>query len=472
MRSLPVEVLEIIVQTTSTEDQLELCISCKLLNELAVRSLYKVIDLAKSPAKAVRCCKTLVSNKSAALAVRSIRIANGAPGSHYLRGYNHLVERVLKFLPRLVELFLKISTSLFTTVIDHCVLPNLLRFVVISPFTASVVAFIRRHPKIQVLRYSGPAFNAHDLGDIDLPALNVYHGPANIIPNILAVSPVRKLVVVWNIDGPHVNEEARGDYDRIFASLVFASVEHLDVMTQGWNLKLLSAISKYFPLLRAIDLRKATALVASGGVTIDNLYDSLRDALPAFQHLRSINLTHIHERSSPVSSSDLDKEFEIVMGWGDICPSVDTCTLPSGVTWLRVPHAWLPRMEDSDHDFLIKWHCMNMASGKYPALWKCAMEMFQDTALWLANPELLAQFLQLDLTSLQAIANTESESVVGSDGDSGEEEASENDTDPDEDSDGEEGNQDDADQDSDHMTDGAESEGDSDGEEEVSVGED
>ncbi|KZP06567.1 hypothetical protein FIBSPDRAFT_317488 [Athelia psychrophila] len=323
MRSLPAEVLEIIVQATSTEDQLALCISSKSVNELAVRSLYREIDLAISPAKAVRCCKTLVSNKAAALAVRSIRIADGVRGSHYLQGYYHLVEKVLKFLPRLVELALKISTTLFTNVIDHSVLPNLLRFVVISPPTASFVAFIRRHPQLQVLSYGGLDFN-DEFGNIDLPALNAYYGPANIIPNILAVSPVRKLVVVWNIDDPSLDDEARGDYDRIFASMVHASVRYLDVVTKSWSLKLVSAISQSFPLLQVIVLR--TVIVDSGGVAINNLYDSLRDALPAFQNLLCITLA-IHGRSSPVSSSDLDEEFEIVMGWGDVCPSIDTCTL-------------------------------------------------------------------------------------------------------------------------------------------------
>lgn len=77
MLFLPVEVLELIVQATEIPDQLTLCISSKVLNELAVRSLYRRIDLAQPLVKAIRCCKTLVSNEAAALSVRSIRIGDG-----------------------------------------------------------------------------------------------------------------------------------------------------------------------------------------------------------------------------------------------------------------------------------------------------------------------------------------------------------------------------------------------------------
>ncbi|KZP06571.1 hypothetical protein FIBSPDRAFT_966359 [Athelia psychrophila] len=267
--------------------------------------------------------------------------------------------------------------------------------------------------------------------------------------------------------------ESQKYYVQIFASLVHATVRYLDLTTFGWSLKLVSAISKYFPLLEVIILQKVT--VASGGVAIDNLYDSLRNALPAFQHLRTINLAHIHRGPNPISLSDLDKEFEVVSGWGDVCPSVGSCTLLSGVTWCRIPGAWFPKMQDANRFLLIEWLAVIMASGKYPDLTEHIVEVIEDDVMPPTNIQLLAQSLKLKLRSAQAVAETGSESDVGRDSDSDGEERSENDidlddADADEDSDGEEGDQDDADQDSDYTPD--ESKGDSDVEEEVSADED
>lgn len=69
---LPVEILERIVDATSVQGQLSLCTSSKVLQELAVRSLYRELNLASK--RVVQCCKTLVANKSAALAVRRLLV--------------------------------------------------------------------------------------------------------------------------------------------------------------------------------------------------------------------------------------------------------------------------------------------------------------------------------------------------------------------------------------------------------------
>lgn len=133
-------------------------------------------------------------------------------------------------------------------------------------------------------------------------------------------------------------------------------------------------------------------------------------------------------------------------------------------------------MDGSNRLLLIEWQFLTMASGKYPTLTQCILEIAQH-GMSPADIQLLAPLFRFDLQSGQDIAVAENETDVGSEGDSGEEvEESEDSDDTDQDDESEENpdsvewNQDGTAHDDGNETD-AESEGGPDGEEGTSASE-
>lgn len=55
---------------------------------------------------------------------------------------------------------------------------------------------------------------------------------------------------------------------------------------------------------------------------------SLENILPLFTNLQSLALTRLVSSDHPGRMSDLDKEFEYVVKWGGLCPTLRTCSLP------------------------------------------------------------------------------------------------------------------------------------------------
>lgn len=106
LTDIPVEILEEIVQLTPKADQLTLCITSKLLNAVAIRYLYRSIDLAScSHYRKLRCCRTLKANSCAALATRDLEI---------------LVELSVLVLLWLIALVLTVTFLAFLWALWHC----------------------------------------------------------------------------------------------------------------------------------------------------------------------------------------------------------------------------------------------------------------------------------------------------------------------------------------------------------------
>jgi hypothetical protein len=74
--NLAPEILDHIISWTHHADKAALCSVSKLLGSIATRALYRVINLQFAAGKTVLLCRTLVSNASAALAVRELHLTS------------------------------------------------------------------------------------------------------------------------------------------------------------------------------------------------------------------------------------------------------------------------------------------------------------------------------------------------------------------------------------------------------------
>jgi len=117
-------------------------------------------------------------------------------------------------------------------------------------------------------------------------------------------------------------------------------------------------------MLTSLKFRNGFPLDA--GFTTQDFIAALNDILPLFKNLQDITLTRLMNLYGPATIADLDTEFETTVNWGQLCPKLIMCTLPSGVAWYRIKaSAWFPH---GSHPLRDRWLINVLRAGRYPAV--------------------------------------------------------------------------------------------------------
>ncbi|KZP31473.1 hypothetical protein FIBSPDRAFT_883258 [Athelia psychrophila] len=154
LSSLPVEVLDAITQNASPFDQVSLCATSKLMNEVAMCQLY-----------------------------RNIRVTS--PRQRVSTRTCHLMTLSLHFLPLDLE---------WCYILDDVFLPNLFELSLVAKSTSDLASFLNRHPDINKLQL---LCQAHDCY-LHMPALLSFSGLYFTVPNIAASSPfINQFIITW-----------------------------------------------------------------------------------------------------------------------------------------------------------------------------------------------------------------------------------------------------------------------------------
>ncbi|KAF8229892.1 hypothetical protein L208DRAFT_1378744 [Tricholoma matsutake] len=189
---------------------------------------------------------------------------------------------------------------------------------------------------------------------IRLPKLSYFVGPAVMVPYVLPGSAVNLASLLWG------NDDNR---ETILASIVTCST--LQAMTNFfpiWDGDLVTTIATYLPNLKGLTLKS----FQTRKLKLKEFLIAIRHSLPLFKALVILTLSASSISPSPTFFS-LDKEYDMVARWGDQCPSLLVCSLPSGTKWSRMLESvWFPDIEGKHASLAAKWKVRAIASVKFP----------------------------------------------------------------------------------------------------------
>lgn len=353
LSSFPPELLNEIVHYSSTPDLLTFCQISKQFYIITVRLLYRVVLLAW-PVQAIKFCRTILTLRVAAFAVRRFTIA--FPVKHLSRNFFGLIAKALartvylealdisNALPLLVQLG---STSF--RCLTQCSLP----------YSTKLVQFLKTHQRIQNLAVQPPTRHhvSHLVTDefpcILLPRLETYVGPSKVAQFVTPFSNVCLLTIFWDSAPP----------DLVVHSLALSKkgVHTLDNVVVRWDPALFTAIATCLPGVVMLRIRNANLSNAN----IEPFFENVLSLLPKFRSLINFSISHIY--NMPVEVADLEKEYKTVVRWGQVVPTLQICTLQSGTKWSRFrPGVWFPDKGGLNAEVKAQWLFHAILAVKYP----------------------------------------------------------------------------------------------------------
>lgn len=263
---LPLEVLEVFIQYSSISTQLAISRVSKFFHDLTLRLLYRHISLC-SPTTVVACCKTLMSNPSAARAVRTLMISYtyvyclsdmfntqwiyryySTSSNSLLSAYYSIIKKALSVLSGLHTLKLLVHDPYFVTLLNRRMFPALHQFECYLKPSAELIFFLNHHRKITYLQVS-PEENTSEpidsdsvLPEIELPCLQYFAGNVQSVPCLGPACALRAAIISWNVMDT--------DPDLAFSALQHTSNTTLALVScrrRGWNIDLIDKLSQRLP---------------------------------------------------------------------------------------------------------------------------------------------------------------------------------------------------------------------------------
>ncbi|KAJ7662231.1 hypothetical protein DFH06DRAFT_915116, partial [Mycena polygramma] len=189
----PSEILLEIASNASHTDHMALSTVSKIFNSVATQFIYRYIDLT-SFKRVVRCCTTLSKRSEAALSVRVFHIMmkdtwDVALFAPFLRLINAALLRA-KYLRSLV---LRLPPDPHGTALDRCDFRLLNHY---GSCFDGVSDFLKRHPSIKNITILGEKSTVL-LHPTHIPLLEVFSGPAHLVPNVVPGRPVHSVKLWW-----------------------------------------------------------------------------------------------------------------------------------------------------------------------------------------------------------------------------------------------------------------------------------
>ncbi|RDB16578.1 hypothetical protein Hypma_002742 [Hypsizygus marmoreus] len=365
--SLPLELLEEIADEVHLDTQLSLCRVSKLFHSLTIRSVYRVIFL-DSPALVVACCRTLASNRTAALSVRQLAITYTPmepPRFYYFSSFYALIGKALQNLSQLHELKLMVSDPAYIRTLNRAHFPFLRHFECYLALTDSLILFLNRHPTINYLQIAPTeAFVQTSVVDssrpplqVVLPKLQYFIGNSECISALVPDASLRAAFIFW--------EAAYSTPQDTIRSLEHSSGDTINLVScrrRGWNLDLIDLISISLPNIYVLII---TNLLVVDVRPSEAYLNAVKNMLSRFSMLRNLHLHCIDTWNMNDVKCNMDEDFATVTAWGSACPSLLECILPhsNGMKWIRIHDLWLP---DPNSEQGMEWTWDMLCSNGHP----------------------------------------------------------------------------------------------------------
>uniref|UniRef100_A0A0W0EZ32 F-box domain-containing protein n=1 Tax=Moniliophthora roreri TaxID=221103 RepID=A0A0W0EZ32_MONRR len=365
---IPFDVWENIIQVCDRPTQGLVCGVCKLFRDISTPLLYRILEL-RSPKQIIQCLLALTVNTLAAESVQVLEVTPLADeymlqSVMLLHVFIPLQSKAFQRLTNLKRLLYTRHPShwpwaAFEDIFKRCTFPQLDGLTLVEvPITESIVRFIQRHDKLQILSWYTPVnreleTNMHLLlaEKFTFTRLKVLGGPDEVLGHLISNCPVLEIVFVISItDIPSRSFlRAMGENKRI-EEFWFNGGSH----TPG--LDIIKALSLAAPHLQVVHLKFA---VADGINQLDDATMSeLEGCLARFPVLRQLRWSAMNEWTTDLPL----RNFQLDQGYS---------TLPYGALWVRISgRVWRPvPCEDYEpEDRYFEWFFTQLNSGTYPAL--------------------------------------------------------------------------------------------------------
>jgi hypothetical protein len=295
------------------------------------------------------CFAVLSKNAKAADAVRNVVINFSTPVTSF-----HFPDLHQKTVPAFglairacaqittLKIYVTHSPTAYLDALDGYTIPCLRHFECSVPFCDSLSSFLTRHTTITTLRLQSPVFES-DTPCVLLPNLERYTGSSLCIHAVARSAALRSASIDW---------PRGGGYKPILELLADSSRESLNEIKfqrLGWNLDMMVEISQSLPHVKRLHLINLLSDVSDLEERIDEVVLKVGEYLPNFAGLRRLRFRCLDERSKEIEAEELssfhsiERGFETVTLWGEICPTLEECTLYDGQRWTRMKaNLWLP----------------------------------------------------------------------------------------------------------------------------------
>ncbi|KAJ6510752.1 hypothetical protein C8R45DRAFT_1068692 [Mycena sanguinolenta] len=349
-RWLPNEVLVQIIQHTPKAEQAILACVSKLIRDLCLPVLYRVIKLEYSSA-ITSLCSVIINNPSRADAVRSCTLdVYDEPQDNVVR--SDLILATLKLMSRLEHLSISpfaLDSGHCLMLLEQCSFPQLIScdFWVPSDsldlsLTPSdlAVGFLIRHSTLRRVHFHSdhrmvPCQPVH----VSLPNLELYEGDAAFIP-LIDASGLKEVALTWR----------RMDDDNLDIEVITG----LNSMTKPDSPFISSHRSRYWEDLRQIltsvskDMQHTQSLRLQFSRTFRRLtperISHITGCLRQLTHLVYFEMGYSAEFPSwPLGRKDeeqlMAEDHSIAQGWGAACPTLQACGFNLRA-WRKVDGRW------------------------------------------------------------------------------------------------------------------------------------
>lgn len=330
--TLPVEILDHVVQHLDLLDKISLARCSSRFNGLCTRLIYRDVAWSRWP-QALQCCRTLLKCPRTSQAVRRLSISFDSPPPNLLQNAYKMLSTALRQLTQLTTLSaIAMIDAYFSIVLAPCRFPHLVDLSLALPIPRSCTAFLARHPGIRYLQIHpipmgapmSPALGFDSIPSIALPALHSLIAPQPWILKLVgSASRLESAVVFWDLRFPC---DPRAVLAGLGAPGYFVSVTH------GWREDVMEAAVEALPNLTRFTLRSSMRHTDA-----KSLLAGLKHYLPRWKRLIRLNIVLAgvskHERPVPPTEAVLEAGFATVTRLGELCPSLRQCTLPSDVSF-------------------------------------------------------------------------------------------------------------------------------------------
>ncbi|KAJ7134045.1 hypothetical protein C8R43DRAFT_956352 [Mycena crocata] len=360
---LPSEIIDEIVQHAPPRELLALCRADRRMYAIAITYVYRIVDIA-TPTALVEFCDALCAREVLVklVTVLTISFANTADSQSRRNILNDRQRRAtcattIAKLHNLTELEITRAPYLLPLLPPDS-FPHLRHFH--ATFTPHISHFLRGHPLLEALHIGYP--QKHSQSRVQIPPLHLtqlraFSGPEVLARAVLPGSRVTHPIIYWD---PEPWRRAPAEKCIARLALVGSPVAALHSVMSGWDAPDPRAIAAALPDLVALEFQN----LGPPDRRVEFL-DNLIAALPRFTRLRRLAL-YDEVQYPPWAESILDWEWEELDLWQTLCPSLEDCTLFSGIRWVRCPKRkmWLPapttdRVEEGES--FLRWFEANVA---------------------------------------------------------------------------------------------------------------
>ncbi|KAJ7090961.1 hypothetical protein C8R43DRAFT_964768 [Mycena crocata] len=363
---LPEELIDSIVCLIPPSELFALCLANSRMYAISVPHIYRAVKITH-PDDLIAFCAALQERPMLSDDLRDHLLTLKNPGRSnplYNRKVHAVCASAIGTLQNLDKLTIRYVPYL---------LPLLPSFPQLSLFRSSfaheIGVFLRANPHIQSLHIGHMRVSTHSrvqLPRVEMPFLKTFIGPEVVARAVLPYS---------SVECPRIQWDLRRRQDRRFMCLrrldTCKPMVQLDNHMSCYHDPHPCHISNALPGLRVLTFRVGVRTASLG--VIQRFFDALAMSLSTYTDLYWIEVSQLCQ-TPPLTDTTFDHEWELLCLWHSLCPTLESCVMPSGVAWERAVEypalaaLWLPTDVVAMPPELVTWM---QSQAEDPWLRKC-----------------------------------------------------------------------------------------------------